>query len=333
MGRVERKGSNAVTRLLAFLFVLLLAAPAAAADRLAPLLAEGEQLVKKGDAGCAVPLESAVLAADDVQHTNLDYARALGALGLCREVQGHFGAAHRLVSRALEAAPPETTREGKALPWKVLREAQRRLDDRVAKALVTWPEGTELFVDGEEVVAVSGAVLAVDPGRRLFEARKDGRTLAAQHVEVRAGDLPTVKLEASAPGVAPSKQGDPVSRAPGSAPAPSPFVPALSPRGVSVTIAYVGLATAVVSGVVAGVLEAQRASAAAGNAPNACAIDPTSATCAKVRLAFEQSRGARNVALVAGGAGILAAGVGVGLYFGLERGASPTVGATWSGSW
>ena len=326
-----------MTRLLAFLFVFLLAAPAAAADppppdRLAPLLAEGEQLVRKGSAGCAVPLEAATLAADDTQHTNLDYARALGALGLCREVQGRFGAAHRLVSRALEAAPPETTREGKALPWKVLREAQRRLDDRVAKALVTWPEGTELFVDGEEVVAVSGAVLAVDPGRRLFEARKDGRTLAAQHVEVRAGDLPKVELKASQSSTATSSPGTSSTALPSQS-LSSPFAPALSPRGVAVTVAYAGFATAVVSGIVAGVLEAQRASAAAGNAPNTCTIDPTSATCAKVRLAYDQSRGARNVALVAGGAGILAAGVGVGLYFGLERGASPTVGATWSGSW
>ena len=336
MGRVERKGSNAVTRLLAFLFVLLLAAPAAAADRLAPLLAEGEQLVKKGDAGCAVPLESAVLAADDVQHTNLDYARALGALGLCREVQGHFGAAHRLVSRALEAAPPETTREGKAAPWKAFREARARLDDRVARALVTWPSGAELYVDGEVVAGVSGAVLAVDPGRRLFEARKDGRTLAAQHVEVRAGDLPKVELKASQSSSPPSSTATSSPRTSSTAlpsqSLPSPFAPALSPRGVAVTTAYVGLGTALISGVVAGILEAQRASAAAGNAPNACAIDPTSATCAKVKLAFEQSRGARNVALVAGGAGVLAAGVGVGLYFGLEQKA-PMVGVTWSGRW
>jgi len=102
---------------------------------------------------------------------------------------------------------------------------------------------------------------------------------------------------------------------------------------VAVTITYVGLATGIVSGIVAGVLEAQRASAAAGNASNACAVDPTSATCAKVRLAFEQSRGARNVAILAGGLGLVATGVGVGLYFGLERSASPTVGATWSRRW
>ena len=331
-----------MTRPLAFLFVFLLAAPAAAADppppdRLAPLLAEGEQLVRKGSAGCAVPLEAATLAADDTQHTNLDYARALGALGLCREVQGRFGAAHRLVSRALEAAPAETTAAGKADPWKGLREAQRRLDDRVARALVTWPSGAELYVDGEVVAGVSGAVLAVDPGRRLFEARKDGRTLAAQHVEVRAGDLPKVELKASQSSSPPSSTATSSPRTSSTAlpsqSLSSPFAPALSPRGVAVTVAYAGFATAVVSGIVAGVLEAQRASAAAGNAPNTCTIDPTSATCAKVRLAYDQSRGARNVALVAGGAGILAAGVGVGLYFGLERGASPTVGATWSGSW
>lgn len=333
-----REGNGVVTRLLAFLFVLLLAAPAVAADhapppdRLTSLLADGEQLVRKGDAGCAIPLERATLAADDLQHTDADYARALGALGLCREVQGRFGAAHRLVSRALEAAPPETTTAGRAAPWKVLHEALRRLDDRVARALVTWPDDADLYVDGEVVVGVPGAVLAVDPGRRLFEARQGGKTLAAQHVEVRAGDLPRVDLRIVAPGEKSSKQAVSARTPPGFPPGPSPFAPALSPHGVAVTVAYVGLATGIVSGIVAGVLEAQRASAAAGNASNTCAVDPTSATCAKVKLAFEQSRGARNVAIVAGSIGVTAAGVGVGLYFAGER--APATGMiTVSGQW
>ncbi len=318
-----------MTRLLAFLFALLLAAPALAApSRLDRLMAEGVALTDRGDASCAAPLEAAAFAAE---RDDGAYARTLGTLGLCREVQGRFGAAHRLVSRALEAAPAETTTARRAAPWPGLRAALRRLDDRVAKALVTWPDGADLYVDGEAVVGAPGAVLAVDPGRRLFEARRGGKTIAAQTVEVRAGDLPRVDLRGSAPPIDPTKQGDLVPPPPRSAP-PSPFAPALSPRGVAVTIAYVGLATGIVSGIVAGVLEAQRASAAAGNASNACAIDPTSATCAKVRLAFEQSRGARNVAIGAGIVGGVAAGVGVGLWFGLEQKA-PVVGATWSGTW
>lgn len=320
-----------MTRLLPFLFVLLLAAPAfAAPSRLDRLMAEGTALTDRGDASCAVPLEAAAFAAE---RDDGAYARALGALGLCREVQGHMADAHRLVSRALEAAPAETTAAGRAAPWPALRAALRRLDDRVAKALVTWPDGADLYVDGEAVAGVSGAVLAVDPGRRLFEARQGGKTIAAQAVEVRAGDLPRVDLRAPQ-----SSSSSTATSSPRTSPSvlssqPSPFAPALSPSGVAVTIAYVGLATGIVSGIVAGVLEAQRASAAAGNASNTCAVDPTSATCAKVKLAFEQSRGARNVAIGAGIVGGVAAGVGVGLWFELEKSAPPTVGATWSGSW
>jgi hypothetical protein len=321
-----------MTRFLAFLAVLLLATPAAAADRLAPLLAEGEQFVRKGDAGCAAPLERAILAADDVQHTGDDYARAIGSLGLCREVQGRYGEAHRLVSRALEAAPAEMTAAGKAAPWKPLREAQRRLDDRVARALVTWPDGAELYVDGLAVAAVSGVVLAVDPGRRLFEARRDGKTLAASTVEVRAGDLPKVALVTPIP----TEKTSPIGTVEGAKTAPlatpSPFAPALSLRGVAVTIGYAGLATALVSGAVAGVLEAQRMSLRSGLASDACPTPDASVRCAQLRQVFDQSRGARDVALIAGGIGLAAGAVGIGVYFGVEQRA-PVVGATWSGSW
>ena len=106
------------------------------------------------------------------------YARAVGAWGLCAEKAGSFGEAHRLVSRALEAAPPGTST---APPWPALRAALRRLDDRVARVLVTF-DG-DLWVDGHAVVAVSGAVLAVDPGRHLFEQR--GKVHAAKEVEAR----------------------------------------------------------------------------------------------------------------------------------------------------
>ena len=321
-----------MTRLLAFLFALLLALPATASPRLDALLARGGALTAQGSAACAEPLESAAFAAEP---SDADYARAVGALGLCREVQGRFGEAHRLVSRALEAAPAETTADGKRAPWPGLRVALRRLDDRVARVLVTF-DG-DLFVDGKPMVAVSGAVLAVDPGRRLFEARAKGRTIAAREVEARAGDLPTVDLRSLAAPIpaektSPIGAGDTPKPPPSAAPKSSPFAPALSPRGVSITIAYVGLGTAVLAGVVAGVLEAQRGSLASGLAPDACPRPDASPRCAELAQVYQQRTGARNAALVAGGVGIAAAGVAVGVYFGVEQkvptGASLTVGGS-----
>lgn len=314
-----------MTRLFPLLAALLLALPASAASRVDTLLARGEALTARGDPSCSTPLEAASFAAEP---SDADYARALGALGLCHEVQARYGEAHRLVSRALEGAPAETTAPGKRAPWPALRAALRRLDDRVARVLVDFPG--DLWIDGHAVIAVSGAVLAVDPGRRLFEAREKGRVVAAKEVEARAGDLPSVDLRAqklTAPPIGAPKVDEHV---PSTAPQ-SPFAPALSPRGVAVTVAYVGLGTAIVSGFLSGVLEAQR-SALAARLPDGACVDARAAGCAELRLAFEQSRGARNVALVAGGVAVLGGGVAVGLWLGTER-TPASAGITWSGAW
>lgn len=268
-------------------------------------------------------------AAMRAESSDAAYALAIGAWGLCAEKAGTYGEAHRLVSRALEGAPPGTS---PAAPWPALRAALRRLDDRVARVLVTF-DG-DLWVDGHPAVAVSGAVLAVDPGRHLFEQR--GKVAAAKEVEARAGDLPSVDLRSLAAPVPTEKTspigtaGDPKT-APLAAPKFSPFAPALSPRGVSVTIAYAGLGVAVVSGIVAGVLEAQRAALASRLAPSAC-VDRTAPGCAELRLAFEQRTGARNVALVGAAVAVLGTGVAVGLYFKADRAPSAavvTVGGRW----
>lgn len=292
-----------MTRFLVLFFVLLFALPASAA-------CEREQT-----------------AAMRAEHDDTAYALAIGAWGLCAEKGARFGEAHRLVSRALEAAPPETTAAGKAAPWPSLRTALRRLDDRVARVLVDF-DG-DLWIDGHPVVAVSGAVLAVDPGRRLFEARKGGRTIAAREVEVRAGDLPSVKLHmTSVANTSPPL----ASVSPPAYSAPSFFAPALSLRGVAITTAYAGLATAAVAGIVSGVLEAQRQSLASGLARDACPTPDASVRCAQLRQVFEQRTGARNVALVAGGVGLVALGVAVGLYFKVDRAPSTgmvTVGGRW----
>ncbi len=252
------------------------------------------------------------------------YALAIGQWGLCAEKDSRHAEAHRLVSRALEASPPETTPAGKAAPWPALRAALRRLDDRVARVLVTF-DG-DLWVDGHAVVAVSGAVLAVDPGRHLFEQR--GKAHAAKEVEARAGDLPTVDLRSPAPGKEPAKQAVSVPLAPRSA--PEPFAPALTPRGIAVGLTYGALGVSLAAGVAAGILETQRAAAAAGSPLDACLHGGDD--CAKIRLAFDQSRGARNVAIGAGVVAAIAGGVAVGLYFAADRAPSSgmlIIGGLW----
>jgi hypothetical protein len=305
---------------------LLLTAPAAAAPtRLDTLLARGEALTRAADPACAVPLEAAALAAE---HSDADYARALAALGLCREVQQRFADAHGLVSRALEGAPAETTPAGKTTRWMTLRAALRRLDERVARVLVTWDDGA-LFVDGKPAGGVSGRVMAVDPGRRTFEVRKGGKTLAAQEVEARAGDLPAVHLRAPRPTATSSRQTSPVPplRLPS-----SPLIPSLTPRGIAVGTVYASGLVAVVSGIVAGVLEAQRVSLRSGLTSDACPTPDASARCAELRQVFEQSRGARNVALVVAGVAVAAGGVAIGLHF--AGGRAKTAGmVTVGGSW
>lgn len=281
---------------LAFLFALLLALPARAAcdhERDLAMRAEGSDAA---------------------------YARAVGAWGLCAEKAGTFGEAHRLVSRALEAAPPGTSA---AAPWPALRAALRRLDDRVARVLVTF-DG-DLWVDGKPMVAVSGAVLAVDPGRHVFEQR--GKVVAAKEVEARAGDLPSVDLRSTAPGKEPSKQAVSVPLAPRSSPGvSSPFAPALTPRGIAVGLTYGALGVSLAAGIAAGILETQRAAAAAGSPLDACLHGGDN--CAKIRLAFDQSRGARNVAIGAGVVAVLAGGVAVTLHLTGNK-ADVTVGGSW----
>jgi len=322
-----------MTRAAPLLALLLLATPAAADPRADRLLARGEALTRAGDASCSEVLASAAVAAERVE---ADYARALAAWGLCEETRARYGHAHRLVSRALEAAPPETTAAGRAAPWPSLRAALRRLDDRVARVLVTWPEGASLWVDGEAVAGVSGRVLAVTPGRRLFEARRAGVTVAAAEVDARAGDLPAVHLEgaaAVAPSATPSSNDAPAPAPSSNDRAPHPLAPALSPRGVSVAIAYAGLGTGLVAGVVAGVLEAQRAALRSGLAPDACPTPDASTRCAELRQVYQQSRGARDAALVAGGIGLAAAGLGVVLWLGVERKAPVGAGVVIGGAW
>lgn len=296
-------------RLLAFLFMLLVSLPARAdCSRLRDLAMRAEG-------------------------SDAAYTLAVGQWGLCAEKDSHFAEAHRLVSRALEAAPSETTAAGKTAPWPALRAALRRLDDRVARVLVMF-DG-DLWIDGHAMLAVSGAVLAVDPGRHLFEQR--GKAPGAKEVEARAGDLPTVDLRSLDAAKAPEKTSQigtakAPKTAPLDAPLPSPFAPALTPRGVAVTVAYGALVTSVVSGIVAGVLEAQRSALAARLAPGAC-VDPSTPGCAELRLAFDQRTGARNVALVAGGVAVLAGGVGVTLHLTTNTADKPSGVATVQWTW
>lgn len=324
-----------MTRLALLLFVLLLAAPAAAAD----LLATGEALTRAGDAACGKPLERALFASE---RDDAAYQRALVALGLCREVQGRFGEAHGLVARALEAAPAETTPAGKAARWALLRAALRRLDERVARVLVTVePKTAEVWLDGHSIGTADGKVLAVDPGVHVFEAREGGRTVAAAQITARAGDLPAVALKASPDSVqmSPNTQKPrppegsvfhPASLAP--VVSASPLIPGPSPRGVAVGVAYSAGGVALVSGIVAGVLEAQRGAIAATLDLDACAGGGPP-RCSDLRGAFAGRTAARNVALVAGGVALAAGGVAVALHFtgvGVAKGGvAVMVGGQW----
>lgn len=336
------RGSFAFVRTaaaLALLLVTVVTVPAAAApptrqERLAGLLAEGERLTRAADPGCAVPLEAAALAAEESDDA---YARALAALGLCREVQGRYADAHRLVSRALESAPPETTPAGRAPRWTALRAALRRLDDRIARVLVVWDDGAQLYLDGKEMGGESGRVLAVDPGHRLFEARRAGKTVVAKQIEARAGDLPAVHLRAPSPPEASAAKVGPIA-SPGVASPPmsrpSPLVPSLSPRGIAVGVTYAAGAVGLAAGVAAGLLEAQRAALASGLARDACALPASASRCAELRLAFDQRTAARNVALVAAGIAVAAAGTAIVLHFTVPEPASPaSAGISIRGAW
>ena len=186
-------------------------------------------------------------------------------------------------------------------------------------------------MDGRAVVAVSGVVLAVDPGKRKFETRLDGRVLAGTEIEARAGDLPTVKLETKAPVSQPEK-GVTAEVTPYPVRNPSPLAPALTPRGVAVGTAYAAGAVALVAGIAAGILEAQRVSLRAGLAPDACPTPDASTRCAELRQVFEMRTGARNVALVAAGVAVAAGGVTVVLHVTGERAKSAGVVMV-SGHW
>jgi hypothetical protein len=114
---------------------------------------------------------------------------------------------------------------------------------------------------------------------------------------------------------------------------PSPLVPSLTPRGVAVGTAYAAGVIALVSGVAAGILEAQRISLRAGLASDACPRPDASTRCAELRQVFEQSRGARNVALVAAAVAVGAGGVAVTLHLTTGRDAPSTAGLQIGGAW
>jgi hypothetical protein len=281
----------------------------------------------------AEPCDAERTAAMRAEQDEPAYTAALGTWGICAEKAGHFADAHRLVSRALEGAPAETTLAGKATRWTTLRAALRRLDERVARVLVTWDAG-ELYVDERPVEAISGAVLPLDPGTHRLTARKGGKVLAAQTIVARAGDLPAVNLKAPEPKPAPVNisRTSQLPRNQSTFQPVSPLVPSLTPRGIAVGTAYASGAVAVVSAVVAGILEAQRVSLRSGLTSDACPTPDASARCAELRQVFEQSRAARNVALVAAAVAVAAGGVAIGLHF--AGGRAKTAGmVTVGGSW
>lgn len=252
------------------------AAPGAAADEpLAGLLRAGAEAMKSQRWDACVDSLTAAAALHDSPAT-------WGDLGLCEEQAGKFALAHGHLSRALESAPAGDAGD----PWKKYQAALQRVRPRVALLLVTTdPTSARVIIDGRPVGQADGRTIAVEPGTHTVAARLDGHQDEAVTRAVRAGDMPNIHLWLKPRPRAPVQVQPPmhpsVSRL---------FEPAWNPRGVLVTLAYAGAATAVVSGATAIGFEAHYQSLkgaldAKGFRPDACAdLKPpaTAADCADI---------------------------------------------------
>jgi hypothetical protein len=198
--------------------------------------------------------------------------------------------------------------------------------------LVTWEDGTDLYLDGKPAGGTSGRVMAIDPGARLFEARRGGMVLARRQIEARAGDLPAVHLRSLDAAPSPEKPRPFVALvASPRPPLDAPSLP-LAPR-VAAGAALTSGAVAVAAGIAAGVLEAQRGVLRSGLAADACPTPDASPRCAELRQVFDQRNGARTVALVAAGVAVAAGGVAIGLHFTSGKDAPTSGGLMIGGTW
>lgn len=280
--------------------------------RIAALLGKAEAAAKAKQWEACTQAYTEALALEDAPRT-------AGELGLCEEQLGRFADAHGHLDRAMDAAPTEPV----AAPWKGYRAALVRLRDRVALLFITAsPPDAKVVLDGRPIGRGDGRYVAVEPGMHTIAARLAGYEDASKTVTVTAPSAPHIDLElrqAQAPAPSPPATSAPRTAAPRAVslapapPAPPPwYLPAASPRGVLVSLAAVGVATAIASGSTSIALEVDRASMRATLSTGACSAARTPALCDALAERYEQ----RNLAfgwtigatltsgLLAGAAGI-----------------------------
>ncbi len=263
----------------------------------------------------------------------------LGNLGLCEEQAGRFALAHEHLRRALEAAPADKTHE----PWKRYQAALVRVRERVALVILTTvPPSARVILDGRPVGRGDGQTVAVEPGKHTIAARLAGyEDKVVVTADLHAGDTPNMDITLDPkPPVPAAPTVPPQASRPPFTPPPSRvsglFMPAWSPRGVFVTLAYAATATTLVSGATAigfevhwqsmrGTLDAKgyRSDTCRSGQPPA-----TPAECAEIDSRLRQRATSANVLL--GSSITLAALWGAaGLAMYLDRSPSrPTVAAT-----
>lgn len=306
--------------------LVLLAAPAQAEEpsdatraRAAELGREGAAASKARQWDTCIQAYTAAVALEDAPVVS-------GELGLCEEQAGRFADAYRHLNHALDAAPAQKKDE----PWKRYRAAVSRVTERVALLFLTvTPTSALVVLDGRPLGRADGRYLPLDPGKHTVTARLKGYKDATQALTVNARDLPVVHLTLAAiPEVAqhrdpPPKPMVPTARVSPTAPDMAPtawYVPAWSPRGVLVSLAYFSAGTAVVSGATAIGLEVDRGSLRSGLTPSSCGPDaaPRPGACDALAERYDQ----RNVALGTAIGSFVASGLFAGaarLVHGLER--------------
>jgi hypothetical protein len=149
---------------------------------------KGARAAAKGDfAACAGAYEEAARLAPE--------PATFGELGLCEEQLGRHVAAFDHVRRALEGEPPPARGGGRGR-WAALHDALERLRAHVARAIViVSPPDGEVWLDGVSIGKdVSGRYVTVAPGEHTWTARRAGYKDATFTHELRAGDLPDVRL-------------------------------------------------------------------------------------------------------------------------------------------
>ncbi|MCK6587105.1 MAG: PEGA domain-containing protein [Polyangiaceae bacterium] len=117
------------------------------------------------------------------------------------QIAAHLGRAELQTGHNREAAEHLTyfLREATGVPEADLKKSRAMLDQALSKvASVTVRvnvEGAEVFVDGRSAgrSPISG-VIYVDPGRRTFEAKREGYATATATEEMKAGSKPTLEL-------------------------------------------------------------------------------------------------------------------------------------------